>query len=152
MKYRHRVLGLLILLFAIVYLDRVCISVAAPYTGRLAHRSHWLELGDGDVHAPMSSYTRHCRWFPRPLPRTVRQTPSAEETITRCIRYKRGSSRTLCMERISCDSGSPSHFIRSSWCPASISDKDTRADSLRIFRSWIATLSKIFESCYTMLP
>lgn len=30
MKYRHRVLGLLILLFAIVYLDRVCISVAGP--------------------------------------------------------------------------------------------------------------------------
>lgn len=30
MKYRHRVLGLLVLLFAIVYLDRVCISVAGP--------------------------------------------------------------------------------------------------------------------------
>ncbi len=30
MKYRHRVLGLLILLFAIMYLDRVCISVAGP--------------------------------------------------------------------------------------------------------------------------
>ena len=30
MKYRHRVVGLLILLFAIVYLDRVCISVAGP--------------------------------------------------------------------------------------------------------------------------
>ncbi len=30
MKYRHRVLGLLILLFAITYLDRVCISVAGP--------------------------------------------------------------------------------------------------------------------------
>ena len=30
MKYRHRVLGLLILLFAVVYLDRVCISVAGP--------------------------------------------------------------------------------------------------------------------------
>src|SRR5205809_8143121 len=30
MKYRHRVLGLLILLFAIVYLDRVCISLAGP--------------------------------------------------------------------------------------------------------------------------
>ena len=30
MKYRHRVLGLLILLFVIVYLDRVCISVAGP--------------------------------------------------------------------------------------------------------------------------
>jgi MFS transporter, ACS family, glucarate transporter len=30
MKYRHRVLGLLSLLFAIVYLDRVCISVAGP--------------------------------------------------------------------------------------------------------------------------
>jgi MFS family permease len=30
MKYRHRVLGLLIVLFAIVYLDRVCISVAGP--------------------------------------------------------------------------------------------------------------------------
>src|SRR2546427_5338838 len=30
MKYRHRVLGLLILLFAIVYLDRVCISVSGP--------------------------------------------------------------------------------------------------------------------------
>ncbi len=30
MKHRHRVLGLLILLFAITYLDRVCISVAGP--------------------------------------------------------------------------------------------------------------------------
>ena len=30
MKYRHRVLGMLILLFAITYLDRVCISVAGP--------------------------------------------------------------------------------------------------------------------------
>jgi ACS family glucarate transporter-like MFS transporter len=30
MKYRHGVLGLLILLFAITYLDRVCISVAGP--------------------------------------------------------------------------------------------------------------------------
>jgi len=30
MKYRHRVLVLLILLFAITYIDRVCISVAGP--------------------------------------------------------------------------------------------------------------------------
>ncbi|MGP0071111.1 MAG: MFS transporter [Bryobacteraceae bacterium] len=30
MKTRHRVLGLLVLLFAITYLDRVCISVAGP--------------------------------------------------------------------------------------------------------------------------
>src|ERR1041385_3859423 len=30
LKYRHRVLGLLILLLAITYLDRVCISVAGP--------------------------------------------------------------------------------------------------------------------------
>ena len=30
MKHRHRVLGLLILLFAILYIDRVCISVAGP--------------------------------------------------------------------------------------------------------------------------
>ena len=30
MKYRHRVLALLILLFAITYIDRVCISVAGP--------------------------------------------------------------------------------------------------------------------------
>jgi ACS family glucarate transporter-like MFS transporter len=30
MKYRHRVLGLLILLFTITYIDRVCISVAGP--------------------------------------------------------------------------------------------------------------------------
>jgi MFS family permease len=30
MKHRHRVLGLLVLLFAITYLDRVCISVAGP--------------------------------------------------------------------------------------------------------------------------
>ena len=30
MKYRHRVLGMLVLLFAITYLDRVCISVAGP--------------------------------------------------------------------------------------------------------------------------
>ena len=29
-RYRHRVLGLLILLFAITYIDRVCISVAGP--------------------------------------------------------------------------------------------------------------------------
>ena len=30
MRYRHRVSGLLILLFAITYIDRVCISVAGP--------------------------------------------------------------------------------------------------------------------------
>jgi MFS family permease len=30
MKYRHRVSGLLVLLFAITYIDRVCISVAGP--------------------------------------------------------------------------------------------------------------------------
>lgn len=30
MRYRHRVLGFLILLFAITYIDRVCISVAGP--------------------------------------------------------------------------------------------------------------------------
>src|SRR5262245_64054451 len=30
MKYRHRVLGLLVVLFAITYIDRVCISVAGP--------------------------------------------------------------------------------------------------------------------------
>jgi MFS family permease len=30
LKHRHRVLGLLILLFAITYIDRVCISVAGP--------------------------------------------------------------------------------------------------------------------------
>ena len=30
MKQRHRVLGFLVLLFAITYLDRVCISVAGP--------------------------------------------------------------------------------------------------------------------------
>jgi MFS family permease len=30
LKYRHRVLGFLILLFAITYIDRVCISVAGP--------------------------------------------------------------------------------------------------------------------------
>ena len=30
MRFRHRVLGLLILLFAITYIDRVCISVAGP--------------------------------------------------------------------------------------------------------------------------
>jgi hypothetical protein len=30
MKYRHSVLGLLILLFAITYIDRVAISVAGP--------------------------------------------------------------------------------------------------------------------------
>jgi MFS transporter, ACS family, glucarate transporter len=30
MKYRHRVSGMLILLFAITYIDRVCISVAGP--------------------------------------------------------------------------------------------------------------------------
>lgn len=30
MKHRHRVLGLIILLFAITYRDRVCISVAGP--------------------------------------------------------------------------------------------------------------------------
>jgi ACS family glucarate transporter-like MFS transporter len=29
-RYRHRVLGLLVLLFAITYIDRVCISVAGP--------------------------------------------------------------------------------------------------------------------------
>lgn len=30
MRYRHRVLGMLVLLFAVTYLDRVCISVAGP--------------------------------------------------------------------------------------------------------------------------
>ena len=30
MKHRHGVSGLLILLFAITYIDRVCISVAGP--------------------------------------------------------------------------------------------------------------------------
>jgi ACS family glucarate transporter-like MFS transporter len=30
MRYRHRVTGLLVLLFAITYIDRVCISVAGP--------------------------------------------------------------------------------------------------------------------------
>ena len=30
LKYRHRVLGLLILLFAITYIDRVRMSVAGP--------------------------------------------------------------------------------------------------------------------------
>ena len=30
MRFRHRVLGLLVLLFAITYIDRVCISVAGP--------------------------------------------------------------------------------------------------------------------------
>jgi hypothetical protein len=30
LRYRHLVLGLLILLFAITYIDRVCISVAGP--------------------------------------------------------------------------------------------------------------------------
>ena len=30
MRYRERVLGLVVLLFAITYLDRVCISVAGP--------------------------------------------------------------------------------------------------------------------------
>ena len=30
LRYRHRVLVLLILLFAITYIDRVCISVAGP--------------------------------------------------------------------------------------------------------------------------
>ena len=30
MNHRHRVLGVLILLFAITYIDRVCISVAGP--------------------------------------------------------------------------------------------------------------------------
>lgn len=30
MKYRHRVAGLLVLLFAITYIDRVCIPVAGP--------------------------------------------------------------------------------------------------------------------------
>ncbi len=30
LSHRHRVLGLLILLFAITYIDRVCISVAGP--------------------------------------------------------------------------------------------------------------------------
>jgi MFS transporter, ACS family, glucarate transporter len=30
MKQRHRVLAFLVLLFAITYLDRVCISVAGP--------------------------------------------------------------------------------------------------------------------------
>jgi MFS transporter, ACS family, glucarate transporter len=39
MKYRHRVLGLLILLFGITYLDRVCISVAGPLMQQDLHIS-----------------------------------------------------------------------------------------------------------------
>jgi MFS family permease len=48
MKYRYRVLGLLILLFAIVYLDRVCISVAGP---RIQDELHIDPVGCGWVTA-----------------------------------------------------------------------------------------------------
>ena len=46
MKYRHRVLGLLVLLFAITYLDRVCISVAGP---RMQEDLHISPVGWGWV-------------------------------------------------------------------------------------------------------
>jgi hypothetical protein len=45
MKYQHRVLGMLSLLAVITYLDRVCIAVAGPHAGRLAHRPRRLGLG-----------------------------------------------------------------------------------------------------------
>ncbi len=48
MKYRHRVLGLLILLFAITYIDRVCISVAGP---RIQEDLHINPVGWGWVTA-----------------------------------------------------------------------------------------------------
>jgi ACS family glucarate transporter-like MFS transporter len=48
MKYRHRVLGLLILLFAITYIDRVCISVAGP---RMQEELHIDPVGWGWVTA-----------------------------------------------------------------------------------------------------
>ena len=47
-KYRHRVLGLLILLFAITYIDRVCISVAGP---RIQQELHIDPVGWGWVTA-----------------------------------------------------------------------------------------------------
>ena len=46
LKYRHRVLGLLVLLFAITYLDRVCISVAGP---RMQEDLHISPIGWGWV-------------------------------------------------------------------------------------------------------
>ncbi|MFL6604816.1 MAG: MFS transporter [Steroidobacteraceae bacterium] len=46
MKYRHRVLGFLVLLFAITYLDRVCISVAGP---RMQEDLHISPVGWGWV-------------------------------------------------------------------------------------------------------
>jgi ACS family glucarate transporter-like MFS transporter len=50
MKHRYRVLGLLILLFAITYLDRVCISVAGPRVQEDLHIDPCrLGLGDGNV-------------------------------------------------------------------------------------------------------
>src|SRR5947209_2366196 len=48
MKHRYRVLGLLILLFAITYLDRVCISVAGP---RMQQDLHISPVGWGWVTA-----------------------------------------------------------------------------------------------------
>ena len=48
MKHRHRVLGLLILLFAITYIDRVCISVAGP---RIQEELHIDPVGWGWVTA-----------------------------------------------------------------------------------------------------
>src|SRR5438876_9123871 len=58
MKYRHRVLGLLILLFAIVYLDRVCISVAGP---RIQDDLHIDPIGWSWVTA---MFTRRCPVIP----------------------------------------------------------------------------------------
>ena len=49
---RRGVVGLLVLLFAITYLDRVCISVAGPRMQEdLGHRSDRVGMGDGHVHA-----------------------------------------------------------------------------------------------------
>ena len=48
MKHRHRVLGMLILLFTITYLDRVSISVAGP---RMQQDLHIGSIGWGWVTA-----------------------------------------------------------------------------------------------------
>jgi hypothetical protein len=65
MKYRHRVSGLLILLFAITYIDRVCISVAGP---RMQEDLHIDPVGWGWVTAMEGSRSNSrgfsgCAWI-----------------------------------------------------------------------------------------
>jgi hypothetical protein len=60
-KNRYRVIGLLVVLFAITYLDRVCISVAGP---RMQADLHIDPIGWGWVTGIFTVYSRFlpARW------------------------------------------------------------------------------------------